>query len=339
MYFRTDMNSEIATGHVMRCLAIAEGFKKKGENSTFLLSDDTAVSLIKSRGFDTVVLNTMWNDMDKELPVLADYIRKQQVRQMIVDSYSATEYYLRELNQLTSVVYIDDLREGVYDVDILLAFSMGENSEAFYSQYYNNKHTRLLVGSQYVPLREEFQNVGEKEHSAIYDVMITTGGTDTYNVAGRLMERFREVYPELGLVVLSPKISESMSDDKLTIIPRSNQMASLMTSSRVVISAAGGTLFELCACRVPVVAFSFADNQVAFAKKMHKLGAAVYAGDARSNERIIEDIVEQTSGLLNDRAYCETMVEKMAAITDGYGVDRIVEEVMFYGKTASTMNV
>lgn len=68
LYIRTDMNNMIATGHVMRCLAIAEAAKEQGEQVTFLLSDEQAVELIEQRGYQTIVLHTSWYDMESELP-------------------------------------------------------------------------------------------------------------------------------------------------------------------------------------------------------------------------------------------------------------------------------
>ena len=51
LYIRTDMNSIIATGHVMRCLAIADAAKKAGKNTTFILADKQAIEVIHERGY------------------------------------------------------------------------------------------------------------------------------------------------------------------------------------------------------------------------------------------------------------------------------------------------
>lgn len=52
LYIRTDMNSVIASGHVMRCLAIADAAKALGEKITFILSDENAVSFITAHGHE-----------------------------------------------------------------------------------------------------------------------------------------------------------------------------------------------------------------------------------------------------------------------------------------------
>lgn len=48
LYIRADMNNVIATGHMMRCLSIADAATKFGESTTFILADEQAVELIRS---------------------------------------------------------------------------------------------------------------------------------------------------------------------------------------------------------------------------------------------------------------------------------------------------
>ena len=64
VYIRVDMNEQIATGHMMRCLSIADALRDLGEQVTFILADEQAINLLKQRGYDAIVLHTQWNDMD-----------------------------------------------------------------------------------------------------------------------------------------------------------------------------------------------------------------------------------------------------------------------------------
>ena len=50
LYIRTDMNETIATGHMMRCLSIADAAKKQGQETVFLVADAQAQELLKKRG-------------------------------------------------------------------------------------------------------------------------------------------------------------------------------------------------------------------------------------------------------------------------------------------------
>ena len=59
LYIRTDMNSTIASGHVMRCLAIAEAARDLGQDVTFITADEQPLPLIKEKGFPIIILNSV----------------------------------------------------------------------------------------------------------------------------------------------------------------------------------------------------------------------------------------------------------------------------------------
>ncbi|MBQ4068862.1 MAG: UDP-2,4-diacetamido-2,4,6-trideoxy-beta-L-altropyranose hydrolase [Lachnospiraceae bacterium] len=318
------MNNIIATGHVMRCLAIAEGFAEAGEECTFILADDFAKEFIEGFGHKVIVLDTIWNKLDGEIDIMRRLIRDNNIRQMIVDSYYVTEKYLSELNKCTSVAYIDDLNAFTYPVDVLIVSGIWIDFEEYKKQY-KGKQTKLLLGTEYAPIRKEFREVNASYK--YIDVMITTGGTDTFNVAGRLIENIRESHPEWKVIVISSRLSEEMETENIKIRSNVRNMSEIMSSSKVAISASGSTLYELCSCKTPTVCFAFADNQLEFAAEMKKRGIMEYVGDARIEEDIIEKLVVTATNLLNNPIRQFVMQDKMAKLVDGKGVMRIVEEL------------
>ena len=324
MYFRVDMNNIIATGHVMRCLAMAEGFRSIGEDCTFILADDYAKEFIESFGHKVIVLNTVWNQMDEELEKLQEVIKTHNIQKMIVDSYYVTHRYLAELKKYISIAYIDDNNAFVYPVDAVIACGNWIDYEAYREQY-KGMDIKLMLGTKYAPLRKEFGNV--YECYKYIDVMITTGGTDGYNVAGRLIENIKVSQPEWKVVVISSRLPKEMETENIKILSNVRNMSEIMSSSRVAISASGSTLYELCACKVPTVCFAFADNQLDFAAEMGRQGIMKYVGDARTQDNIIEQLVVAAKHLLEDKEGQEDMKKKMSDMVDGKGVERIVEEL------------
>lgn len=323
MYFRVDMNNIIATGHVMRCLAMAEGFKDAGEECTFILADDFAKEFIESRGHSVIVLGTRWDDMDSEISSILDIVSKYNITKMIVDSYYVTYKYLEALNKCTSVAYIDDNNAFIYPVDMVIACGIWFDY-SMYKEQYKNMNTRLLLGTKYVPLRKEFSLV--KECNKDIDVMITTGGTDTYNVAGRLIDSIKINHPEWKVMVISSRLPKELETDNIKIKGNVTNMSEIMSASRVAISASGSTLYELCSCKIPTICFAFADNQLEFAAEMGRQGVMEYVGDARVKDDIIEQIVMATNNLLADFTRQMEVKQKMSGMIDGKGVERIVEE-------------
>ena len=127
--FRTDGNSDIGLGHVMRCLSIADAFKENGESCLFITADNKLHKTIKERGHKNQVLGTEYNHMEDELEQFLEEIEKRDVQIIFVDSYYVTEHYLQTLWQFCAMkyitlVYIDDVLAFPYPCDVLLNYNI-----------------------------------------------------------------------------------------------------------------------------------------------------------------------------------------------------------------------
>lgn len=75
IFFRTDGNSEIATGHLTRCLAVARACARRGANTAFVVSDRESESMLRERfswpeEFTVHCLNSDYQNPQEELPSL-----------------------------------------------------------------------------------------------------------------------------------------------------------------------------------------------------------------------------------------------------------------------------
>ena len=64
--FRADGNKKIGSGHLMRCLSIADAMKEMGIQSIFATADDSMSELLRNRGYENIILHTDYYDMDGE---------------------------------------------------------------------------------------------------------------------------------------------------------------------------------------------------------------------------------------------------------------------------------
>ena len=74
--FRVDANEEIATGHLMRCIAIAKACRKQGQDCIFFLAEEKETGRLLEAGFPYRVLNTDYRKPEQELPRLLDLIEE-----------------------------------------------------------------------------------------------------------------------------------------------------------------------------------------------------------------------------------------------------------------------
>lgn len=323
------MNEVIATGHIMRCLAIADAARELGRDTTFILADEQAVELIRERGYYSIVLDTMWNNMDMELQELKKVIEEYKIKKLLVDSYSVTPCYLRTLSKQTEVAYIDDLDSFIYPVHTLIRYA-GNWEESAYEERYRG--TELLLGLQYVPLRMAFANCVPKVISPqVENLLLLSGGTDRFYVLERLVEQIRkEQYKSID--VICGKYYEEYAQlcakyrqyKNIHFYKGVNNIEDYMMKADMAVSAGGTTLYELCACGTPTVSYSFADNQLDNVKRFQKDNLINYAGDVRY-DNAIENIVNFLDSYIKDMSLRMQQSQRMQALVDGKGALRIAK--------------
>ncbi len=66
IWIRADANQEVGSGHVMRCLSIAEALRRQGQQVCFLTADERAAGLLEARGMEFKALHSDYRCMEGE---------------------------------------------------------------------------------------------------------------------------------------------------------------------------------------------------------------------------------------------------------------------------------
>lgn len=337
IFIRVDGNEIIATGHVMRCLAIAEQLKRLGAEVIFVVADEKPADLIRERCFEVDVLDTCWSDLNVETDSFCSYLVRKKAKVVLLDSYYITKQYLSSLSSIVNVVYIDDLDKFIYPVYAIINYgTWKEGSE--YQKKYSGYDTHLLCGNSYVPLREEFKSAKFQVSKNPSRVLITTGGTDQYNMAGNLLEAAMndsetvnlEYHVIVGYFNKNKEMLSELSGRYSNIILHENvsDMSKWMKYCDIAISAAGTTTYELCACGIPSVCFEVAENQCG-AEAWEKAGYMMFGGNAFKNiNECVENCIKSLIYLKNNFEVRQQYSEKMRSFVDGHGAERIAKFVL-----------
>lgn len=339
IFVRVDGNEILATGHVMRCLSIAEALRKLGDKVIFVVADDRPNDLIESRGFPVDVLDTPWNDLNQETEILCNYIQKKQVDILLLDTYYVTKDYLQILSQYTKIIYIDDLKNFDYPVNTIIHDSPFSSKDEYRKLYKEEgKFPRILCGGEYIPLREEFTYQPYQIKETVSQVLITTGGTDQLNVAGNLLNRLLgnkalaslEYHVIIGYFYSDKEGLQKLADNYSNILVHENvrDMSDFMRNCDVAISAGGTTLYELCACGIPTICLEVADNQQG-AIIWQQQDYMEYAGNAYMDmESCIKQCEKSLIKYMDDKRLREQRSHGMQRLVDGSGAMRIAQYIV-----------
>lgn len=340
IYIRTDSNNTIATGHVMRCLSIAKALRKSGEECIFITADSSSDELIKSNGFDIICLNSEWNNPNSEIEDLINIIKDKDIKKLLIDSYYVTEDYLESIKKYTKLIYIDDINSFTYPVDMLINYS-GSYENFKYDIQYKNTQTKLLLGYDYVPLREEFQNIKSIIRDKVEQILFTIGGTDENNITARFIESILDdmVFNDIIFHIVIGSFNKNLEElnklvsncPNIKLHYNVNKISELMNKCDIAISAGGTTLLELCACGIPTIGFTIADNQIAGTKCLEDKKAMIYVGDARYDVKKVMKNISETAKILVESIELRNYLSKnMNNVIDANGANRIANEINLF---------
>ena len=325
---RADANEQIGTGHIMRCLSIAEALVSHGESVEFVTADDKGKQMIEQNGFPAECLGTNWVEMDNEIVVFTELIKKEKPLILIVDSYYVTKQYFEALSAYTRIIYIDDMNIQTWDVDYLINYNV--YADTFDYSDYESTNTKLLMGLAFAPLRSEFRNIPKHViKDEVTDVLVSAGGADPERVTERILNELCPLWPDVVfhfvIGALNPRIKEITETRMKNAVYHVNErnMSDLMQRCDVAIAAAGTTIYELCACGIPTVTYVLANNQIEAAEQFHNKSIMFNAGDCRKNTEFNNNINTWFNILLKDKNKRIEFSETMQNMVDGKGADRI----------------
>nr|WP_296455213.1 UDP-2,4-diacetamido-2,4,6-trideoxy-beta-L-altropyranose hydrolase [uncultured Acetatifactor sp.] len=333
IWIRADANETIGSGHVMRCLSIADALKQQGQQVCFLTADENAAGLLEARGQAFRVLHTDYRRMEGELEALEELLAGGGF--FLADSYFVTAAYLDRVRERLPVGYLDDMCRRDLAADLLIDYNIFAEARL----YEGCKAAEFLLGPEYAPLRAEFAGNACETRARASRVLITTGGGDRYNLAGQLLEKAL-AHPGTACLeyhVVSGAYNVHLAELKalerrhgnLRIYSNVSDMCGLMRDSDIAVTAGGSTMYELSALGVPMVCFSFVDNQERIVEGFVERGLVGFGGNyLLQGEAMAAEAAEAIALLAGDRELRQTYSRRLQAVVDGRGAMRIARRII-----------
>jgi UDP-2,4-diacetamido-2,4,6-trideoxy-beta-L-altropyranose hydrolase len=333
---RVDGGPRIGTGHVMRCLALAQAWQDGGGRVVFVMRG-VAGSLrgrLESEGF---VVRTIEAEGGEAADVRAttEVAREGRVEWVVIDGYTFSGGYEDAVREAgCRVLAVDDFGQvSGHRADVVLDQNLG-TGEGYYKD--RAVHTRVLLGESYTMLRREFRRVrGWSREIPVRAkrLLITMGGSDPENVTseairavGMLGERGLETRVVVGAANShGAEIEAAVAGcgSAVRVVERAADMSELMRWADVAVSAAGTTCWELAYLGLPSLLLVLADNQRPAARELQKRGVAVDMGwHAGCGVQEIAGVLER---LMADAGKRGEMSRVGRLLIDGGGADRVVE--------------
>lgn len=322
----------------MRCLSVADEAARMGVDCTFACNDKDALDIVNSRGHRAIALGCNYRCLGPELPLLEDVVSSKDCV-IVVDSYFADNEYLDCVREIAPTAYFDDFAEVPRSADLLINYNVFAVAEEYESIYKNAMLPRLALGPLYAPLRSQFQGLTTyRERNAKSGVLVCVGGSDPERIALRLVRTLADS-PSLRhgrhftfmLGALEPDLLElrrmAANCNWLNLREQVDDVAGLMCGFEAAISASGTTLYELCACGLPTVAYCLSPDQDRPSRAFSEKIAMVYGGDLRITGSEHAALIK-LGCLLENPEQMASLSDTACHVVDGHGAERLAHEII-----------
>lgn len=339
LLIRADAGTTIGTGHVMRCLALAQAWRRSGGEATFVMATQSPVldQRLRDSGMNVSHINAALGSQDDVQQTLS-LAKGVGADWLVVDGYQFGATYQQAIKEAGySLLFIDDYGHADhYYADLVL----NQNICAEDSLYTNREpYTKLLLGTRYVLLREEFLAWKDWQRDApevACKILVTLGGGDPDNATLKVINAINKLeMQDLEIkVVIGPanphivSLREAIDLSPLTfhLLCSAENMSELMAWADVAIVAGGSTCWELCFMEVPFVMMVLAENQE---------GAAVFLGNRKIAWNLgdyhdigLHTIAESINEIASNQSRRNQMIKAGKSLVDGDGAQRIINQII-----------
>ncbi|MEM7065411.1 MAG: UDP-2,4-diacetamido-2,4,6-trideoxy-beta-L-altropyranose hydrolase [Cyanobacteria bacterium P01_B01_bin.77] len=335
LLIRSDASSKIGTGHIVRCIALAQAWLEVEAQVTFLMAIKASAleSRLQAEGIKVDhLLVSPGSQADAEQTVCK--AKALGALWVVVDGYQFGANYQRTLKTAgLKLLLLDDYGHAKhYCADLVL----NQNVCAQETLYANRESsTQLLLGTSYALLRREFwpwQGWQRKIPTVARKILVTLGGADPDNVTFKVLEALQRLNVN-NLEVITvvggsnphyEQLQEAIENLEIAITLHRNvvHMSELMAWADVAITAGGSTCWELAFMGLPSLVIILAENQCAIAEKLDTIGAAINLG--WHNTIAANTLQQQTHRLANTPHLRQAMTKSSRQLVDGEGSQRVL---------------
>lgn len=330
--FLCDLGPVRGTGHVMRCVALAEELAARGVRCEVVADFESvpwAADQVAARGFG---VHPAAGPVTDALPVL----EALGAHATVLDSYVATPALSARLGaggRPVLAVVDRDARDLV--ADLYLDQNLGVTPADY------PPGLPVLTGPRYALVRDEVLRLRPPAPLAVRrasrpQVLAYFGGTDAYGAGPVVATALARTGVAMDVTVVAPRpelrdaVAEApwTSGQRLTVTGPPPSLMALAVRADLVVSASGTSLVELaclgCACAL----VSVVDNQEEGYRLATSTGLAVGIGRLSALRRDTDEAVTALRGVLGDDAQQHRLRQAGWALVDGRGRGRAADRLL-----------
>jgi len=328
--FRADASARIGSGHISRCLALANHLASGYWDCIFVVSAETREAF---PGLDCSAHRVVVVANASDAASVGTAIGKHTAL-TVVDHYDLDASFETACRQWSDrILVIDDLADRRHDCDFLIDQTLARSPDDYAGLV--PPSCCLLLGPVYALLRPEFSRLRkqalERTRDTVHRILVAIGGSDPLDITGMALQAIRASGLNLKVDVALGSVSPNCREVSTAVAAAgvgwqlhldTLQIAELMSAADLAIGACGVGAWERCTLGLPTIAVVIADNQRMIARELNRRGAIVYAGDWQ--EASAAGLERHLLEMAWDGKILAAVAREAANVCDGRGLERVV---------------
>jgi UDP-2,4-diacetamido-2,4,6-trideoxy-beta-L-altropyranose hydrolase len=338
--FRVDSSRDVGSGHVMRCLSLADFLAARGDSCAFLCrpAPGDLIGEIERHGHTVIRMPSLADESAISEPDDARATDEGLARfgfdWLVVDHYHLGIEWERSVRpSAQDLLVIDDIGRD-HECSLLLDQNLSNPMHSRYRRTLSEE--KLLMGPQYALLRAEFAAsraaAVQRRGGMLGRFLVSMGGSDPSNATAKALAGLESAWQHgwhVDVIVGAGNPNSKSIESICSRLPaaklhvQASNMAQLMSSADCAIGAGGSTTWERCCLGLPALVCMLSIDQASIATAVAQAGAQLLVG--WDQEVTVADYTREVSALTSDRLLA--MSASAAKICDGLGASRVAERI------------
>jgi len=310
IFIRVDSSKVIGSGHLMRCINLANMLRNAGAVIEFITQNlpGNSDEKITENNFRYHVLGSIKNDnhhevcdehikwfgvaQKQDMLDTVEVVKGSKVDWIIVDHYALDyKWEIGLKNYTEKIMVIDDLVNRRHYCDLLLDQNLHNNANSEYRDLLLSNKTKIFLGPSYSLLSSSFNdsNLLRKRTGRLNHLLIYLGGGDKAHIFLKTVVESLSLLVESKFsitIIAGDSYDEVQLDVKyleikdIDVLKFTNDMPKMICLSDLAIGACGISQWERCVLGLPSIVAVTADNQIKDAEALDKLGAVINLGNS-----------------------------------------------------------
>jgi len=364
---RVDASARMGTGHLKRCLSLAEALEQAGATVSLVVRpiDNVAAHVLahtawpvhwlsEPEGNDGLAAESSLGDPPHaswaSVPWAQDVretiaaLRAQPPDWLVLDHYAFDSRWHRAVTEAlaTRLLVIDDTADRTLAADALLDHNWHVDHNTKYAGRVL-RAPRWLCGPRFALLSSVYRDAARyRTQPEVRSIGIFMGGTDPGGMSARVLGVCREVGfggdIEIATTSANPQLDALRAACtgalRASLMLDASDLAEFFARHDLQIGAGGGATWERCCIGLPTIVLALADNQTAVVPALTELGVVRAASMPGAALPTAPPLAAVLTELLHDATARADLAQRAAALVDARGAQRVALYLL-----ASTLQV